>query len=109
MGRHVHVDTRVDQEIGRLAVHQHGNVTRKQLLELGFTDRSISYRACVGRLYRVHNGVYAVGRPPTRPIERASAALLACGPTAALSHESAMVLWGLWKRWPPIVEVSVTT
>jgi very-short-patch-repair endonuclease len=47
--------------------------------------------------------VYAVGRPPRTALENASAAVLACGPTAALSHRSALCLWGLLKRWhhPP--------
>ena len=35
------------------------------------------------------------------------AAVLACGPTAALSHGSAMALWGIWKRWDTPFEVMV--
>ena len=99
----------LDHPIARVATRQQGNITRRQLMELGLGRTAISQRVATGRLHRVHLGVYAVGRPPTTPIERASAALLACGPTATLSHASAMVLWGLWKRWPTTVEVSVTT
>jgi len=58
-------------------------------------------------LYRVHHGVYAVGRPAALPLERAAAAVLACGPRAALSHGSAMVLWGLWRRWELPLHVTV--
>jgi very-short-patch-repair endonuclease len=54
----------------------------------------------------MHPGVYAVGRPATTPLERASAAVLACGPDAALSHGSAMTLWGFWKRWDAPFEVT---
>lgn len=35
------------------------------------------------------------------------AAVLACGPGALLSHESAAALWG-WRRWPRMPEVTVT-
>ena len=61
----------------------------------------------VGRLHRVHRGVYAVGRPPITPLERAAAAVLACGPGAALSHASALALWGL-RGWPRRHHVTVT-
>lgn len=68
---------------------------------------SITYWARRGRLFRVHHGVYAVGRPATTPLERAAAAVLACGPGAALSHGSAMTLWGFWKHWDRPFEVTV--
>jgi hypothetical protein len=51
--------------------------------------------------------VYAVGRPPVTPFEHASAAVLACGWLAALSHASAMTLWGLWRRWGRPFEVTI--
>jgi len=60
-----------------------------------------------GRLYREHPGVYSVGRPATTPLEKAAAAVLACGERAALSHGSAMTLWGFWKRWDQPFEVTV--
>jgi hypothetical protein len=51
--------------------------------------------------------VYAVGHRPVTPHERASAAVLDCGPGAALSHGSAMALWGFWRRWERPFEVTV--
>jgi hypothetical protein len=51
--------------------------------------------------------VYAVGRPPITPQEWASAALLACGQGAVLSHSSAMALWGYWSHWDRPYEVTV--
>jgi hypothetical protein len=82
-------------------------VTREQLLELGLYDQAIARRIRGGGLFRVHNGVYAVGCPPTTPIERASAAVLACGDRAALGFGSALTLWGFWKRWDQPLEVVV--
>lgn len=93
--------------IAAIAARQHGNVTRRQLLDLGLGPAAIAYRVRAGDLYRVHPGVYAVGRPPRLPLERAAAALLACGPRAALSHRSAMALWGLWKRWEFPLHVTI--
>jgi predicted transcriptional regulator of viral defense system len=92
--------------LARLAARQHGNVTRRQLLELGLGNQAIDRRLRSGLLYRVHRGVYGVGRPPAAPLEQAAAAVLACGPGAALSHGSALALWGLSRRWPGRFEVT---
>ena len=97
----------IDEEIAQLASRQHGNVTRAQLNVLGLSDVAIHHRVQTGRLHRVHPGVYAVGRPATTPLERAAAAVLVCGPDAALSHSSAMTLWGFWRRWDLPFEVRV--
>ncbi len=97
------------RRIAALASKQHGNVTRRQLLALGLSTDTIRYRIAAGELFPVYRGVYAVGRPARHPLESAAAAVLACGEGAALSHESAMVLWELWARWPKIAEVSLVT
>jgi hypothetical protein len=95
--------TSQDQAIADVAGGQHGNVTYAQLLALGLTERQIAYRIAIGRLHRVYRGVYSVGRPPKTAHEHAMAAVLACGERAALSHHSALALWGLaeW-RWSAI-------
>ena len=70
-----------------LAARQHGNVTHDQLTALSASRRRRSPTALrLGRLHRIHHGVFSVGRPPGTPLERAAAAVLACGPNAALSH-----------------------
>jgi Transcriptional regulator, AbiEi antitoxin len=98
-----------DAAIARLAARQHGNVTRAQLLRLDVSANAIAHRARSGRLHRVFTGVYAVGRPPTTPLERAAAAVLAGGPGAVLSHGAAASLWGLHKRWRTPLEVIATS
>jgi hypothetical protein len=97
----------IDLAIADLAARQNGNVTRAQSMRLGLGTDAIAYRARTGRLYRAYVGVYSVGRPPVTPLERASAAVLACGPSAALSHRSAMTLWGFFKRWETPFQVTV--
>jgi Transcriptional regulator, AbiEi antitoxin len=101
------MDPNIRRRVVELAHRQHGNITRQQLLGLGLGAEAIKHRARSGDFHRVHLGVYAVGRPPKSPLERAAAAVLACGPTASLSHGSAMVLWGVWKYWEA-PEVTVT-
>ena len=99
----------VDAAIAAAATKQLGNVTRQQLFDLGLSKHDVFYRVKVGRLFRLYPGVYAVGRPPGTPLERASAAVLACGPGAALSHASAMTLWGYWRRWDRPFEVTIVS
>jgi predicted transcriptional regulator of viral defense system len=97
-----------DAEIARIAGREHGNITRAQLHRLGLTDDAIAHRVASGRLYRVHRGVYAVGRPPVVALEHAAAAVLACGPHAGLSHTSGLALWELRNVWELPQHVTVT-
>jgi len=97
----------MDREISQWAARQHGNITRAQLVAIGVGDAGIAHRVRTGRLFPVYRGVYSVGRPPKTKLEWAAAAVLACGPSAALSHFSALALWGFVKDWPRTVEVTV--
>jgi hypothetical protein len=97
----------LDAAIAAKALHQHGNISRRQLLDLGLDRSAIAYRLRIGRLHRVHAGIYAVGRPPLTALERAAAAVLACGPGAALSHFAALALWGYLDRRPAHFDVTV--
>jgi very-short-patch-repair endonuclease len=94
-------------KISTLAARQYGHVTRKQLLAIGLTSRKIDYDIETGRLIRVHAGVYGLEYRRTEPIALAAAAVLACGPGAALSHDSAAALWGFRRYWPTRAEVSI--
>jgi very-short-patch-repair endonuclease len=89
------------------AERQHGVVTRAQLIEIGLSDQAIGRRVEDGQLWRVHRGVYAVGRPTLTLHGRFSAAVLSCGPGAALSHLAAGVLLGLLGERGPRIDVTV--
>jgi very-short-patch-repair endonuclease len=91
----------------QLVRHQHGVVTRRQLLDAGLTPSAIKHRRDTGRLHPVSPGVYAVGRPELSLHGRWIAAVLSCGPGAALSHESAAALWGIRAERAKRIEVSV--
>jgi len=90
-----------------LAARQYGYITHAQLQALGVAPGAIEHRRGTGRLVRVHYTVYSLGTPRREPIARAAAAVLAGGPGAVLSHESAAALWGLRKRWPDPPEIIV--
>jgi hypothetical protein len=45
-----------------LSRRQHSVITRRQLIDLGFTPQAIKERVAKGRLHPVWRGVYAVGR-----------------------------------------------
>lgn len=91
----------------RLAARQHGAISRKQLLDLGFTKHAIQHRVATGRLFPVHRGVFSVGRPELDLQGRCMAAVLACGPRALVSHETAAGLWEIRASRDGPIEISV--
>lgn len=96
-----------DAAIWALVRRQHGAIARRQLLELGLGPRRIERRIASGRLHPVWRGVYAVGRPLLDQRGHWMAAVLACGPDAALSHGSAAALWGFGDGRGDLIDVSV--
>jgi hypothetical protein len=90
-----------------LAARQHGVVSRAQLLGAGLSSSAIARRVRAGALHRVHAGVYSVGHTALGERGRWMAAVLAGGPTAALSHHSAAALWELRPVDPVAVHVMV--
>lgn len=100
---------KVKAAIAFIAGRQRGNITHEQLLRVGLTAAAIKHLVRIGFLHRVHRGVYAVGRPPATPEDRASAAALACGERAAVAHFGAGALWSAWDRWPAIFDVIAPT
>ena len=93
--------------LGEVARRQWGIVTRAQLNEFGLRDRGISEWVRDGRLHRLHRGIYAYGHDRLRIEGRWLAAVLACGPGAALSHRSAALLWEIRQNSSGLVDVTV--
>lgn len=93
--------------VWKLAAEQHGVVSRRQLLELGYSPQAIDRRIASGRLHHVVRGIYAVGRPEVTSQGRWMAAILSCGPEAGLSHGSAAALWNIGSERPGQIEVTV--
>ena len=90
-----------------LADRQFGVVARWQLPPSPALTKALSYRACTGRLVVVHFGVYAYGHDCLTANGHRMAAVLACGPTAVLSHRSAGVMWELLTTRQRRIDVTV--
>jgi hypothetical protein len=91
----------------RLARAQHGVISRRQLLALGFTRNGIAHRRKTGRLHLVMRGVYSVGRSELTREGRWMASVLACGQDSFLTHLSAGALYGICVERAGQIEVGV--
>lgn len=100
---------KADRLIARIAGRQHGVITSAQLAEAGVSRSAAVRRARAGLLHRVHQGVYAVGHAALSHHGRWTAAVLACGEGAVLSHISAAQLWGLLPARGGPIHVTIAT
>jgi very-short-patch-repair endonuclease len=90
-----------------MARRQHGIVTRRGLMALGFSAEAIDHRLEKGRLHPMGRGVYAVGWPGMTRERRWMAAVLVCGDAAVLSHRSAAALWEIGKERRGRIDVTI--
>ncbi len=90
-----------------LTRRQEGVVSTRQLLDAGFSRAAVKHRVGAGRLHPKARGVYAVGRPDISRYGEMWVAVLACGPEAGISHETGCELYGVRRREPGPIEVSV--
>jgi very-short-patch-repair endonuclease len=90
-----------------LAGGQHGVVSRWQLLELGMSRDRIQDRAARSQLHRLYRGVYAVGHRKLTLKGVWMAAVLACGPDAALSHRAGLGLWDVRRTESGLIDVTM--
>lgn len=93
--------------IAAISTQQHGLITIPQLGAVGVSAGLASARCRRGILHRVHTGVYRVGHESPLELADLLAAVLACGPTAVLSHRAAAYLWGLLPALDQNIDVTV--
>jgi hypothetical protein len=96
----------VNRRIAEIAARQHGVITASQVAALGVASRTMRDWVAVGRLHRVHVGVYAVGYRPLASHTRWFAGVLACSEGSVLSHRSNAALFGLRPDWAGGVDVT---
>jgi very-short-patch-repair endonuclease len=96
-----------DWILAELATRQYGVVSRAQLLAAGIGAGAIQTRLTGHYLHRLHRGVYAVGHTALDPLAWEMAAVLACGPDAAISHRTAAVRFSLLECRGPLIDVTV--
>jgi len=82
-----------------LRARQAGAFTRAQAMAHGITDKVLLGRRRARQLQRVHAGVYVDFTGPLPWETRMWAALLACGPGAALTGTSALRRYGVAGSW----------
>ena len=97
----------IDHAIAALAKRQGGVISYKQLIGLGCSRWEIEYRVKVGRLHRIHRGVYAVGHRVLGVVGRRWAAALAYASDAAVSHAAAGAAWGFRRSAASVIDVTV--
>lgn len=84
---------------------RHGVIDIDTLRAIGLSQSAVDRRVRAGRLYRVHRGVFAVGRPDLSFEGVCLAAVLACGPGAGVFKRSAAGLWELRRAGTSKVDV----
>jgi hypothetical protein len=102
-----HLRSTGDRQIAAIASRQHGVVTIAQLAAAGIDKYGVRDRVRAGRLHRLHRGVYAVGHRSLSWRGRWTAAVLAAGDGAVLSHTSAAALWQFLRPIPGPVHVTI--
>lgn len=99
----------VDLRIAEVARRQHDVIDVRQLRDAGLSDDAIRTRVARAWFHRLHQGVYSVGTGNVTQLGRFLAAVRACGPGAALSHMSALLLWALLQVGARPIHVTVAS
>jgi hypothetical protein len=88
-----------ERAFGELRARQAGAFTRAQAMAHGITDKVLLGRRRARQLQRVHTGVYVDFTGPLPWETRMWAALLSCGPGAALTGTTALRRYGVTGSW----------
>ncbi len=91
----LHVSGTWEARIAAIAQGQRGRVSRRQLLAAGLSRGVIDRLVHRQLLFPMQRGVFAVGHPGPVELGEATAALLAAGLGAVLSHHTAAALWDI--------------
>jgi len=96
-----------DVRVAQIAAAQNGVIATRQLHACGCNAQAIGVRVRRGSLHPMYRGVYAVGHDAVTRTGRFTAAVLACGAHAVLSHHAAAAYHGLLAWGERDVEVIV--
>jgi hypothetical protein len=97
----------IPQTLRAIASDQAGVVTRQQALGVGMSPGAIAAKTKFGRWQRVHAGVYATFTGPVTRDAHLWAAVLAAGPGAQLSHQTAAEINRLTDHESPFIHVTI--
>lgn len=91
----------------RIAEPQGGYLTTVQALEAGVSRRLLSHYAARGDLERVAYGIYRLHRFPVHRFGDLIATALWAGAGSAVSHDSALAVYGLGAAMPAVIHITV--
>ncbi len=89
-----------------LAARHGGYFTTAEASSAGISYRQLSYAAARGALERVSHGIYRLINYPLHPHGDMIAVTLWAGPGAAISHESALAVYGLGSAMPSVIHLT---
>lgn len=92
-------------EAAEIAARQESVVARWQLLDAGFSSSAVDRAVRSARMWAPFRGVYVLAGVPLTRLGEFMAAALACGPDAALSHQSAGHVYEMRRHdygWPHV-------
>jgi predicted transcriptional regulator of viral defense system len=95
------------QHLYEIAEPQAGYFTSAQARTAGFSRPLIAYQNRAGRFLHVGHGLYRLAQFPHSPYEDLFAAWLKAGPSAVISHESALAVYGLSDHLPSMTHLIV--
>jgi hypothetical protein len=90
-----------------LAAFQSGIVSRSQILDAGLNGAVVNSRLARGSWQRIYNGVYSTSSGELCRKAQLWAAVLAAGPGAILSHQTAAELWRLADTPSSLIHITV--
>lgn len=90
-----------------IAERQAGYFSARQARQAGFSRALLSHHVKRGRFLRVRRGVYRLAHFPEMPHADLYIAWLAAGEKAVISHESALLLYGLTDLLPAEIHLTV--
>ncbi len=96
-----------DTQLYEIAERQAGYFSAQQARQAGFSNALLSHHVRSGRFLRLRRGVYRLARFPETPYADLFIAWLAAGEKAVLSHESALLLYGLTDLLPAEIHLTV--
>jgi predicted transcriptional regulator of viral defense system len=94
------------QALALVAARQLALFTTSQAIDAGFTEWAIRRNLRTGAWVRVRHGVLAVGGSPATWEQSVLAAVMATGPHAVASHDTAAELWNLPELGARTLEVT---
>jgi predicted transcriptional regulator of viral defense system len=101
------ISDRLPEECLELLAVQHGVISRRQALEGGMSVTQIRRRLRNGRWKQLHQGVYAAFTGEPTRLALIWSALLAAGPGAAASHDTAAELYRLGRSRAEAIHVTI--